>query len=168
MLIRSAVFLAICRISKPTEIQNILGGILLFKYLKKINFREINFTGISFCGCKFWHIYLEFIFADGEILIISRGFSFVIARYLIFTSSKTITAWKVSVFGVILVRIFPHSDWIGRDTSISPYLVRMRGNTDQNNSEYRHFLRKWIEGKKQNVAKLQKCEDVLIQYYSHS
>ena len=22
------------------------------------------------------------------------------------------TAWKVSVFGVILVRIFPHSDWI--------------------------------------------------------
>ena len=30
------------------------------------------------------------------------------------------TAWKVSVFGVILVRIFPHSD--------------------QNNSEYGHFL----------------------------
>ena len=30
-----------------------------------------------------------------------------------------ITAWKVSVIGVILVRIFPHSDWIRRDT---PYL----------------------------------------------
>ena len=28
----------------------------------------------------------------------------------------THTAWKVSVFGVILVRIFPHSDWIRRDT----------------------------------------------------
>ena len=26
------------------------------------------------------------------------------------------TAWKVSVFGVISVRIFPHSDWIRRDT----------------------------------------------------
>ena len=26
------------------------------------------------------------------------------------------TAWKVSVFGVILVRIFPHSDWIQRYT----------------------------------------------------
>ena len=25
------------------------------------------------------------------------------------------TAWKVSVFGVFLVRIFPHSDWIRRD-----------------------------------------------------
>ena len=25
-------------------------------------------------------------------------------------------AWKVSVFGVFLVRIFPHSDWIRRDT----------------------------------------------------
>ena len=25
-------------------------------------------------------------------------------------------AWKVSAFGIILVHIFPHSDWIGRDT----------------------------------------------------
>ena len=29
------------------------------------------------------------------------------------------TAWKVSVFGVFLVRTFPHSEWIWRDT---PYL----------------------------------------------
>ena len=26
------------------------------------------------------------------------------------------TAWKVSKYGVLLVRIFPHSDWIRRDT----------------------------------------------------
>ena len=39
------------------------------------------------------------------------------------------TAWKVSVFGVFSVRIFPH-------------LVRMQENTDQKNSEYRHFSRK--------------------------
>ena len=36
----------------------------------------------------------------------------------------------------------------GEIRSISPYLVRMRENTDQNNSVYRHFLRsaydKWI------------------------
>ena len=44
------------------------------------------------------------------------------------------TAWKVSVFGIILVRNFPHSD------RISPYWVRMRENEDQNNSEYGHFL----------------------------
>ena len=50
-----------------------------------------------------------------------------------------ITAEKVSVFGVILVCILPHSDWIRRD---SLYLsVRMRGNVDQNNSEREHFLR---------------------------
>ena len=48
------------------------------------------------------------------------------------------TPWKVSVFGVILVRIFPHSDWVRRDNL---YLVRMRGNADQNNSKYEHFLR---------------------------
>ena len=51
--------------------------------------------------------------------------------------SACATAWKVSVFGVILVRIFPHSDWIRRD----PYLVQMLENTDQNNSEYGNFLR---------------------------
>ena len=41
------------------------------------------------------------------------------------------TAWKVSVFGVILVILL----------SISPYSVRMRENADQDNSEYGHFLR---------------------------
>ena len=51
------------------------------------------------------------------------------------------TGWKVSVFGVILSRIFPHSDWIRRDTL---YLVRMRENADQNNSEYGHFARSAI------------------------
>ena len=40
--------------------------------------------------------------------------------------SETFTTWKVSVFGVILVRIFPYSD--------------------QNNSEYGNFLRSgWYE-----------------------
>ena len=44
--------------------------------------------------------------------------------------AKNFTAWKLAVFGVILVRIFPYSDWIRRDTM------------DQNNSnfEYEHFL----------------------------
>ena len=47
----------------------------------------------------------------------------------------------MSMFGVILVRIFPHSDWIGEIRSISPYSVQMRKNMDQDNSEYRHFSR---------------------------
>ena len=55
-----------------------------------------------------------------------------------FLLMKTGTAWKMSEFGVFLVRIFPHSDWI---LCISPYSIRMRENTDQNNSEYEHFLR---------------------------
>ena len=42
------------------------------------------------------------------------------------------TAWKVSVFGVFLFRIFPHSDWI----RISPYSVRVRENKDQKNFKY--------------------------------
>ena len=49
------------------------------------------------------------------------------------------------VFGVILVRIFPHSDCIqsecGKMLSISPNSAQMQENADQNNSEYGHFLR---------------------------
>ena len=47
-------------------------------------------------------------------------------------------AWKVSVLGVILVRIFLHSE------KVTPYLSVLSPNTenaDQNNSEYGHFLR---------------------------
>ena len=37
------------------------------------------------------------------------------------------TAWKGSIFGVILVHIFPNSDWIGRDT----LYISTFGSTDQ-------------------------------------
>ena len=53
------------------------------------------------------------------------------------SEKETGIAWKVSVFAVILVRIFP---LFGR-SRISLYSVRMRENADQNNSEYGHFSR---------------------------
>ena len=46
---------------------------------------------------------------------------------------------------------FPHSDWIRRNTHISPYSFRMQENADQNNSKYEHFLHSaevWNELKK--------------------
>ena len=36
------------------------------------------------------------------------------------------TAWKVPVFGVILVRIFPHLDWIQRNTRCECGKIRTR------------------------------------------
>ena len=42
---------------------------------------------------------------------------------------------EVPVYGVFLVRIFPHLDSL----SLSLYLVRMRENVDQKNSECVHF-----------------------------
>ena len=45
-------------------------------------------------------------------------------------SELWITAYKVSVFGVILVRVFPHLDWIRRDTEylsvFSPDAIKCR------------------------------------------
>ena len=49
-----------------------------------------------------------------------------------FPQTVSFTAWEVSVFGVILVRIFPHSDWIRRDTEYECGKLRTRiaPNTD--------------------------------------
>ena len=49
--------------------------------------------------------------------------------------------WKVSVFGVSLVRIFRIRTECGEILPTSPYSIRMRKNIDQKNSEYRRFLR---------------------------
>ena len=50
------------------------------------------------------------------------------------------TAWKLSVFRVILARIFPHSDWIRRDTEyLSVFSPNAGKKADQNNSEYGQF-----------------------------
>ena len=56
----------------------------------------------------------------------------------------TYTAWKVSVFGLVLVRIFCIRTEYIEIRSISPYSVRMRENRDQNNSEYWQFSRSVI------------------------
>ena len=50
-----------------------------------------------------------------------------------------ITALSVRIWGYSgphFSRIFPHSDWIRRDTNVG----KCGKNTDQNDSEYRHFL----------------------------
>ena len=47
---------------------------------------------------------------------------------------------SIRTFGVFLVRIFLHSDWIRRDTPyFSSIFSRMWENADQKNSEYQHF-----------------------------
>ena len=51
----------------------------------------------------------------------------------------------MSAFGVILIPIFPHSNWIRRDTTylsvFSPNAGKCGSNEDQINSEYGHLLR---------------------------
>ena len=48
-------------------------------------------------------------------------------------------AEKSSVFGVILVFIFPHSDWIRRGTEYFSAFSTNAENADPNNSEYVRF-----------------------------
>ena len=57
------------------------------------------------------------------------------------TTDETITARKVSVFGVLLDCIFFHLDWIRTDTLHLSVFSLIAGNTGQNNSEYGHFVR---------------------------
>ena len=107
--------------------------------LQKLRNRAIQFTGCESIKSQF--CFLKFLLW----LLIPLLF---LSPYLYDDSN---TAWKVSLFGVILIRIFPHSDWIGEIRGISPYSVRMRENTDQNNSEYGHFLRSVIETRNVNI-----------------
>ena len=51
------------------------------------------------------------------------------------------TAKKMSVCGVVLVRIFLHMDWIRRYTEYRLLFSPNAGNADQINSEYGHFSR---------------------------
>ena len=53
------------------------------------------------------------------------------------------TAWKVSLFGVFLVRILPHLDWIRRDNLLSikklPNKMSSNISSTQNNSSPNHY-----------------------------
>ena len=42
---------------------------------------------------------------------------------------KYCTAWKLHVYGIFLLRIFPHLDWIRRDTLYTLYLSVFTPNT---------------------------------------
>ena len=55
--------------------------------------------------------------------------------------SHEASAWKVFVFEVFLVRIFPHSDWIRRDTPFLFVFSPNAGKHGPENSQYRHFSR---------------------------
>ena len=65
---------------------------------------------------QIWHLYFSVIIVDSIILSFDKEVS---------------TAWKVYVFEVFLVFIFPHLNWIRTVWSISQYLVKMWENTDQ-------------------------------------
>ena len=91
---------------------------------------------------SFWHHYgvtetsLRY---HGNLLFVyiykERKLQLVDQIYLALREKCPYSAWKVSVFGVILVCIFPHSAWIRRDT------IQMWEKANENNSEYGHFLR---------------------------
>ena len=64
---------------------------------------------------------------------------------------RAYTTEKVSVFGVILVRIFPsffririETERYGGQSEFSPNVGKYGKNADQNNSEYGHFIRRSI------------------------
>ena len=67
------------------------------------------------------------LFLEGESPTLTHIYPFTRLLNLLYT------AWKVPVFGVILVHIFPHSDWIRGDT---PYLSVFSSNTEKCGPQY--------------------------------
>ena len=64
-----------------------------------------------------------------------------VSQYIYCKVNTVHIACKVSLFGVILVRIFPHSQWIRRDTEYLSVFCPNAGKYGPDNSEYKHFLR---------------------------
>ena len=62
----------------------------------EISFRQINFSVDLFSWMQIFHFLSGFVFPEDDVLIISRGLIFVVARYVIFMSSKIIAGKKQS------------------------------------------------------------------------
>ena len=58
----------------------------------------------------------------------------------------TFTAWKVSAFGVFLTYIFPHSDWIRRDTEYLTVLSPNVGKYGPKNLQIRTLFTQCSQG----------------------
>ena len=93
-------------------------------FLSLNRFSHSSFLHSLLWACFMRAAYKRYIFSHFSSCLCYLRYHFVLFMLL----SITYNAWKVSVFGVILVRISPHSDWI-------------RENVDQKQSEYGHFLR---------------------------
>ena len=94
----------------------------------------VTTSDCKICRCLYipWSWIVRFVLNSSckSCLILQGIFVVVFSTYLI--------VWKVSVFGVFLVCIFQHLNWIRRDT---PYSVQIPKNTDQKMFEYGHFSR---------------------------
>ena len=90
-----------------------------------------NCAGITYISSSYCFQKLESSCKLGTIVFSSSTMKMLARR----------TAWNVSVFGVILVRIFPHSNWIRRDNLCLSVFSLNAENADQNNSDYWHFSR---------------------------
>ena len=67
--------------------------------------------------CKESYCWIEIIFSIEDcIVLLSISIAHTKRVKSIIRNHTDSTTWKVSVFGVILVRIFLHLDWIQRDT----------------------------------------------------
>ena len=67
-------------------------------------------------------------------------------KYFFFLKKKKFisnTAWKVSVFGIFLVRIFPHLDWIRRDAVYLPVFSPNAGKYGPEELQIRILFTQW-------------------------
>ena len=95
-----------------------------------------RYIDVETTSCVYWDGCLFLL--TGTVMTVIRDTRSTLNRLFTIFFVQSYTARKVSVFGVFLARIFPHSDWIRRDTE---YSVQMREKPDQKNSKYVQFWR---------------------------
>ena len=115
---------------------------LLFRYKDLVQLGVLYITPIV-AGFVFWNItWIKMLAKTILFSFWNKCYLNHVRRFKL--SYDHYTAWKVSVFGVHLVRIF-RAFGLKRETrNTFPYSVRRRENTDQKNSKYGHFSRSVI------------------------
>ena len=95
--------------------------ILIIFYFSNV---KLNINFLSYISYESWPVCGGILVRSINSIFYNSVLSYIFSRSSIFTVILLIlpssTAWKVSVFGVILLRIFPHWDWMRWN---SPYQI---------------------------------------------
>ena len=116
---------------------------LFIKAAPKSYFTRCLCVVIIFFQYKFMYICILYLFLSFFLFVLYVFIDFT--KFVLLLFVQVLALRKKCPYSELFWSAFSNiQDEYGEILRFSPYSVRMRENADQNNSEYRHFLRSWV------------------------